>query len=28
MNALGTLSANITYQELEELAEYLFHRDY
>jgi geranylgeranyl diphosphate synthase type II len=27
MNALGTLSANITYQELEELAEYLFHRD-
>jgi geranylgeranyl diphosphate synthase type II len=28
MNALSKLSANISYQELEELAEFLFHRDY
>jgi geranylgeranyl diphosphate synthase type II len=28
MNALKSMSDNISYQELEELAEYLFHRDY
>lgn len=28
MKALSKLSANISYQELEELAEFLFHRDY